>query len=359
MLMDMGKFVRSITQKCRSAAWPIIPVLRLHDRLSGGALRTDMETNISLYCTEQQRRDRAFMRRTRRDMWYSFIVYDCPFQEYFMFRFPLLSHQGRKEFVTDFEKKRLCKTLSSKQVRDIFWNKWLTYERFRPYYRRDAMLIDGNTTLEQLSAFAQKHPRFIIKPCEDAGGHGISAYDTRTDGRTLAQLLEQLRGQNMMLEEPIVQSEALARPHPQSVNTIRCATFLKDGQADILFTFYRTGRGGSVVDNGAAGGFVATVDVDTGIVDSPGVTETLFSALVHPDTGVPIIGLRVPRWEEMKAFAKELALVCPELPYNSWDLALTDDGWVMVEGNAYGQFIGPQYPAWRGIRAKLAPYFDL
>ena len=357
MAVNAREIVRAIVKRCRPAAYLFIPAVKLMDTAQGGRMHREMEQNIRRYCTPQQQADKAYLRRLRRDMWRSFILYYCPFDEYFIFQFPRLSHLGRQEFVTDYEKGLVCEGVSSASVRDIFWDKWQTYEHFREYYGRDAMKIDADTAPDELAAFAAKHPQFIIKPREDCGGHGVSIFSA--GDKPLPQLLEELRDKNVMLEELIVQTEALSKLHPASVNTVRCATFLKDGEAHILFTFFRTGRSGSVVDNAGAGGFVAFVDLETGIVSTPGVTETLETALVHPDTGEQIIGLKIPQWEEMKAFARQLSLLCPQQPYSSWDLALTDDGWVMVEGNAYGQFICPQFTTQRGMRRQLSQYFDL
>ena len=37
--------------------------------------------------------------------------------------------------------------------------------------------------------------------------------------------------------------------------------------------------------------------------------------------------------------AKELATVVKGNHYAGWDLALTENGWIMIEGNARGQFV--------------------
>ena len=55
------------------------------------------------------------------------------------------------------------------------------------------------------------------------------------------------------------------------------------------------------------------------------------------------------------ALAKELAGVIGTNHYVGWDLALTDKGWVMVEGNPRGQFI-MQIATRKGIKAELEQY---
>lgn len=39
--------------------------------------------------------------------------------------------------------------------------------------------------------------------------------------------------------------------------------------------------------------------------------------------------------------------------YKGWDLALTDNGWVLVEGNEKGMFIGFQLPTHQGFRKEF------
>ena len=41
----------------------------------------------------------------------------------------------------------------------------------------------------------------------------------------------------------------------------------------------------------------------------------------------------MPYWDELVAFAKEIAMVVPEQRIVGWDLALSVDGWVIIEGN--------------------------
>lgn len=357
--IDIGRIIRSICRNFHPAAYLFIPVIRIKDSFDGKRMHKAMARYIAIHCKETQMNDRAYMRRLKRDMWYSFILYNCAFDEYFMFHFPRLSHQGRLEFVTEGEKVYLCQHLSAKHVQDVFKNKWNTYQLFKEFYKRDAIKVDRDTPFEEFSAFAAAHPKFIVKPYDESCGHGIFLYNPAADSRSLPELFFEFQRQPVVLEELITQSEELSRLHPASVNTIRCTTLLKDSRVHILFTFLRIGRGNSLVDNGGAGGFVASIDPETGIVFTPGVTETGLSALVHPDTGAQIIGMKIPQWDALKETAEKLAKTYPEQPYVGWDLALTEQGWIMVEGNHAGQFIGPQFTTQRGIRSLLSQYFDL
>lgn len=349
----------AIAKACPPAVWLLMPLMRAADRLQGGTLHQHVEDNIQIFCTPEQRSDAAYMRWLRRDMWYCAIRYLCGFNEYFLFGFPKLSHRGRRDFITEYQKEAAYRQVGTPETWDTLKNKWKAYCRFKDYYRREAILADEHLSFDAFDAFIARHPRFIVKPLDDGCGRGIFVCDVRTDGRTHRELKDWLCGQNVILEELIAQCADMARFHPGSVNTIRCATFLKDGKVDILFSFFRIGRGSGVVDNGGAGGFLSLVDVDTGILSTPGVTEQLETALIHPDTGMQIIGWQVPHWEEAKALARKMSLSFPEQPYISWDLALTDDGWVVVEANHAGQFVGPQVTTQCGYRPQMSHYFRL
>ena len=351
---DFGQIIHRVCRRVPLIAWGLLPVIRLKDRLGSGLMHETLRERMAVFPARPL--TPAGRRRLRRDVWFSFLVYDCPVSEYFLYRFDLLSHAGRCEYITEGEKVDICRRLAPDSVRAVLNDKWRTYQRFRPWFRRDAMKVDGSTSEAEYRAFAAAHPRFIAKPLNESCGHGVMLCDALEDD---AGGIPQALRAGFILEELIEQAEAMARFHPASVNTIRCATFLKDGQAHILFTFLRIGRGGSIVDNAGAGGFAASVDPDTGIVVTPGVTEGGLEAICHPDTGEQIVGTRIPRWDEMKAMALEMALSMPELPYISWDLALREDGWVLVEGNSEGQFVCPQFTLRRGLRREMRPWFGL
>ena len=160
-----------------------------------------------------------------------------------------------------------------------------------------------------------------------------------------------------MIEELIIQSESMAILNPATVNTVRVPTIKIKDRVVIFHPFVRCGRGNSIVDNASSGGILAEVDAETGIVITKGVNELGESFVMHPTSKVVIPGFRIPCWDQAVKLVEELAHVVQTNNYVGWDLAFTDDGWVMVEGNPRGQLLS-QIASKKGIKKELEYYID-
>ena len=161
--------------------------------------------------------------------------------------------------------------------------------------------------------------------------------------------------QDLVLEDVIHQSEKMAAFYPKSVNTIRAITIRMDDRVEILPSVLRIGQGGAIVDNATAGGIMCAVDNKTGLTTAA-LDEKNHRFILHPDTKHPLIGQSIPEWENLLALLHELPYVIPENRFVGWDLAHTDDGWVVVEANSLGELIF-QYPSGQGYRAQMKEIF--
>lgn len=160
----------------------------------------------------------------------------------------------------------------------------------------------------------------------------------------------------MIVEEIIVQAEEMAKFHPESVNTIRFVTFYHNEIINKICAIIRIGRGGSIVDNACAGGIYAPIDLETGIVETAGTDFNLNKYIHHPYTIAQILGAQIPKWKELNELVKEIVKVVPQMKQVGWDFALTDNGWVMVEGNGRP---GVQHVIHnRGLRKEFQCMFD-
>lgn len=150
----------------------------------------------------------------------------------------------------------------------------------------------------------------------------------------------------------------MAKLNPSSVNTVRCITFCLGGNVQIPYCFLKVGRNGSFVDNGGAGGILAGIDVRSGKVNTCGYDEYNETYEIHPDTGVRFDGYQMPEWEKLKAICCKMSGMLPSVKCIGWDMAYTDDGWVVIEGNGMTQFIVPQIVYKKGIKKELLSYMD-
>jgi hypothetical protein len=292
------------------------------------------------------------IRKYQRRLCYAYIRYGWNLDEYFMFHFSRLSHKGRREFITEVQKEYFCKTVNPKVMHKIFTNKGETYKYYSKYYRRDVCAVeDWERDKSAFAQFVEKHNSYLIKPLDGSMGTGIQLIQGKSLDEMKALLQAEYKS-GFIAEELIRQNEKMAVLHPSSVNTIRITTFRIDDKIHIIQPFVRMGRGEDIVDNAAQGGIFATIDIATGIITTTS-DEFGNKYVVHPETGVPILGFVIPEWQNALALAKELSGVLPECRFIGWDFAYTDDGWVMVEGNSKAQFICFQIAPQKGYKKTL------
>lgn len=294
------------------------------------------------------------------DIWMMAKNYEFFGDEYLYYHFQNKTLEERLEFVNDLEHVDVTECINKPRNLYIFEDKAETYKRYKDFYKRDVIALYSRVYWggRRLLEFAEKHGRIIIKPLASSCGQGVmiidhNKVDNKEDyyNRVVRDYCKGLEG-GLIAEEVLSQVSELEQFHPTSLNTVRITTIRFNDHVEIIGPFIRFGRGGLVVDNGGAGGIICDIDAETGkIIACADETGTPFTK--HPDTGLDLIGFTIPQWEEAKTLARQLAQVIPSNRYTGWDLALTPEkGWVMIEGNARGQFVGWQIPLQKGFRAQ-------
>ena len=160
----------------------------------------------------------------------------------------------------------------------------------------------------------------------------------------------------MILEEQVIQTGVLKQLNGSSVNTVRCITLNTGKGIYTPFCFLKVGRKGAFVDNGGAGGILVGIDSKSGTLNTDGVDEVNHRYSIHPDSKVKFKGLQLPEWEQMISVCREMALQIEKVRFIGWDMAYSDKGWVVIEGNALSEVIGPQATSKKGIRKELNKY---
>ena len=108
----------------------------------------------------------------------------------------------------------------------------------------------------------------------------------------------------------------------------------------------------------AAGNIAAPIDEMTGLVSGSGVYSdiTKTDEIEHPVTGVKIEGFQVPYWPEVMNMVKEAALLHPQNRSIGWDVAITNEGPELLEGNHNWCKLLWQLPVKKGLKPVLEQY---
>ncbi|OAH51627.1 sugar-transfer associated ATP-grasp domain-containing protein [Microbacterium oleivorans] len=289
------------------------------------------------------------------DMLWCSVRYDMAFRDYAVWDIRLLNARERKTWMTHPKSFRITKMYNTPEGRSKLEDK-------RRFAREYADLL-GRETIDlrdvddaQLAAFLSRHPRVLAKPNEGHGGGGIELHEVGPDvdpARFRAEVTAQ--GQTV-LDEFIVQHPEMSALYPDAVNTVRLITFLdKDDRVHLLAAVLRIGNG-DVIDNFASGGMFTMLD-DEGVALYPGVDKNSNVYREHPVTGTPIVGFRVPLYSEVLDLVAALARRTPEAPYAGWDIAITANGPVVIEGNHNSSVFQPK-PSASGVRTGLLPVYQ-
>ena len=75
-------------------------------------------------------------------------------------------------------------------------------------------------------------------------------------------------------------------------------------------------------------------------------------------TNTSIVGFKIPKYKEVIELAKKASLVVDEVRYVGWDIAVTDKGPVIIEGNEYPGHDIYQLPVHRTNNIGVLPKFE-
>ena len=278
--------------------------------------------------------------------------------DYRLFAFESKTPAQRATYITRGINNDLVKHFNDRSCWHYFDNKAHQDQKFRSLLGRD-WLPTETMTEEQFLNFCTGKKAFLYKPNSGSCGHGILRIDmTRTTPQACFRQLKALSPG--VVEELICQHPDMAKVYPDAVNTIRLVTIFRDGVCTPLFAFWRMGTGGQYVDNLNSGGISAKLDIETGSVTLPAANKdgTLFHT--HPITGEPIVGFRIPHWQQVLALADAAARIVPQVGYVGWDIAVRHDDAVLVEGNCYPGHDILQLPAYTpdgiGLLESIKPF---
>ena len=92
------------------------------------------------------------------------------------------------------------------------------------------------------------------------------------------------------------------------------------------------GHGKTIADNFHQGGKGVLVDLKSGKLVGNGIDKKLNES-AESITGIKFDGFQVPYWDEIKEMVLEAALVNDKVNLVGWDVAISKNGPLIIEGN--------------------------
>lgn len=172
------------------------------------------------------------------------------------------------------------------------------------------------------------------------------------DGSTAEELRHSADKHVLMVQPALKSHESLRRlSDKELIQTLRICTILDDrDEPHIHFIFLKLLGGNNLQDNfhqGSNGNLLAYIDEQRGTISRvicrdpvSGITQTVQN---HPETEISFEDYMVPFWPEACELAIKAARAFPQTRAVGWDIALTEDGPLLLEGNGTWDPVAPLY----------------
>jgi len=186
---------------------------------------------------------------------------------------------------------------------------------------------------------------FIKRIYSSASGRNIYLLEANRlmeDYPLLDDTFRKIVSSEYVFQQRVNQHSELNRLNPYSLNTIRFDTFIDlEGNVEIISGFLKMSTNNLPVDNNMSGCCGVGIDLSTGQLRKNGYSKIKMSGVgiltEHPVTGVKFENFVVPMINEAKELVIKSARLMPGLRMVGWDVGITEDGPVLIEGNSdYG-----------------------
>lgn len=302
--------------------------------------------------------------------------------EYYEFEFENRSKEFCKTFLGINEQRYYLDYLNPIKYYSIARNKYFAHKLLENtgvkktplycYYQPEGKVLNSTEVASTISDVlkilkAKNVTQCVIKDTENSHGEGVIVVknieylnnDCKLhyfNGKT--EVLSNVLGKYPLLFEGLVyQTKQFNLLNESSVNTVRFMTTLyPNGEAKIIATFIKIGRAGKCVDNAGDGGNIdVCVDLKTGeikyAIQYDGWRK-IKDIDKHPDSGNQLNGLVIEKWESIKQEVLKFQQAFPYCKAAGWDIAITDQGPVVIEVNDFWDRTG-QYFIRKGWRNEI------
>ena len=237
----------------------------------------------------------------------------------------------RKKYVSTKTENKFYETVSPSAYKKRYTVKPNFLADFKEYTKRD-FIVPKEENFQEFLSFLDKHEVFMSKPYDGLGGADVKK-EYAKDIKNKEEYFKKAIENRIFLEELVVQHPEMNKLCDKSVNTMRIMTFNDHGKSRILWMGLRVGNGINAIDNFHAKGMAVNIDMETGKLIGNAIDKDLNEYIEHPVSHVKFDGFQIPCFEEAKEMVLKASLESDKILVVGWDVAISKDGPVIIEGN--------------------------
>ena len=265
------------------------------------------------------------------DTGYCVFRYGFALSDYLNYKLYNKKGKERKKYVSTRTENKFYETVSPSAYKKRYTIKPDFLADFKKYRKRD-FCVPQEEKYQEFLDFLDKHEVFMSKPYDGLGGADVKKEYTK-DITDKKEYFENAIKNRIFLEELVVQHPEMNKLCDKSVNTMRIMTFNDNGKSRIIWMGLRVGNGINSIDNFHAQGMAVNIDINTGKLVGNAIDKDLNEYSEHPLTHVKFDGFQIPCFEEAKKMVLEASLRSDKILVVGWDVAISKNGPVIIEGN--------------------------
>lgn len=252
-----------------------------------------------------------------------------------------------------FNEKRAREVVENKLYFDFFYSQFqIPVAEIKMYNHRHVFVIHRQphvvTNVEEFSSLLEDllknesgESLFVKKTYWSYGGaniYKVSLGDLQNQ-EFIGDIYKEVIKTGYLFQEVVKQHAHLNALNVSCLNTLRMDTFIdKDGSTEIISAYFKTNIKNSYIDNETKGGCEVPVDLATGRLGKYGHLTLKYNGLhiptMHPVTKVEFENYQIPFFAEAKELVLKVARLVPNLRLMGWDVAISEKGPVLIEGNS-------------------------
>ncbi|MCL2743998.1 MAG: hypothetical protein FWE67_09110 [Planctomycetaceae bacterium] len=255
--------------------------------------------------------------------------------EYKNYRFYDKSRNARAKFLTIYRLREMVWAFNSKDT-SFAQNKQMFNRHFSNFLGRQ-WLYAPDVSDQQIEGFLRTQKQIIVKPNNISSGTGVQKI-SYSEVDNIKAFCEEARKDCLLLEEVVEQHPDLSSINSASVNTTRINTVMdKAGVPHILCAALRMGTGQSVVD------LLSTILLPAESLHKLIWIPVFFLHQRQAKTFGPISNIRpveplYPAFKSLigkppRKMVLQAAKAVPQIRWIAWDVAITEKGTLLIEGN--------------------------